>query len=343
MTKYIIQRILQAIPLLAIVAIIVFVLGSLSGNPFAYLAQDPRATEADRHLLMEKYGLNDSIPEQFVTWVFGDDWRMRDLNGDGEGETAGTRKGIIRGDFGDSISFRKPVSTVFAERIPSTILLTGTAFVVTIVFALAIGIYAAMRQYSLIDNIITSISFILFAMPVFLLALILVQIFAVQFQKWGLPSLPVQGMYDSRGNRSFDELLVHLILPVASLASISIAGYSRFIRATMLEVINSDYIRTARAKGLHERRVTFLHAFKNASLPLVTIVALDIPSLLAGATITETIFSWPGMGRAFIQSVQPADPPLLMAYTMMLALGVVTFQLFADILYSWLDPRIRFG
>jgi peptide/nickel transport system permease protein len=343
MSRFIMRRILQAIPLLFVVAIIVFCFSSLSGNPFDYLAQDPRATEADRHLLREKYGLNDPLPVQFVTWLIGDNWRMRDLNMDGEGETQGERRGILRGDFGDSLTFRKPVSTVFAERIPNTLLLMGTQFVVTIVFALGLGVFAALRQYSLFDNVLTTVSFVTFAMPVFLVALLLVQIFAVQFRKWGLPYLPVQGMYDPRGDRSADELIRHLILPVVSLAAINIAGYSRFIRAAMLEVINSDYIRTARAKGLSERRVTFLHALKNASLPLVTLIALDLPILIGGAVITETIFSWNGMGRAFIQSVQPADPPLLMAFVMMTAVGVILFQIVADIVYGWLDPRIRYA
>jgi peptide/nickel transport system permease protein len=352
MTKYVVQRLLQAIPLLILVSIVVFTLSFASGNPFAYLAQDPRARPEDKWLLEEKYGLHDSIPQQFITWLIGDDWRLRDLNMDGIGETPGVRQGILRGDFGESVvAFRgRPVSRIFSERMPNTLLLMGTQYVVTIVFALGIGILAAIRQYSFFDNAVTAVSFVLFAMPVFLVALLLVQIFAVQCQgflrslggdvSW---CLPVQGMYDVRGDRSFSDLLRHLVLPVVSLASINIAGYSRYIRSTMLEVINSDYIRTARSKGLSERRITFLHALKNASLPLVTIIALDIPFLLGGAVITETIFSWPGMGLAFINSVNPADPPLLMAFTVMTAVAVVTFQLVADILYSWLDPRIRYN
>lgn len=352
MTKYVVQRLLQAIPLLIIVTIVVFSLSFAGGNPFAYLAQDPRARPEDKFLLQEKYGLNDSVPVQFVTWLIGDDWRLRDLNMDGVGETPGERQGILRGDFGESVSaFRgKEVSRIFAERMPNTLILMVTQYVVTIVFALGIGILAAIRQYSWFDNMVTSVSFVLYAMPVFLVALLLVQVFAVQCREvlraiGGDPSicLPVQGMYDVRGDRSFDELLRHLILPVVSLAAINIAGYSRYIRSTMLEVINSDYIRTARSKGLTERRITFLHALKNASLPLVTIIALDIPFLLGGAVITETIFSWPGMGLAFISAVQPADPPLLMAFTVMTAVAVVFFQLVADVLYSWLDPRIRYN
>jgi peptide/nickel transport system permease protein len=343
MSRYVIQRILQAIPLLIITTVLVFVLAKASGDPLAYLAQDPRVTEQDRFTLREKYGLNDPLPVQFVTWLAGDDWRLRDMNMDGEGETYGEQQGILRGDFGESIRYRKPVLDVIGQFLPNTLILMITQYAVTIIFALSIGIFAALRQYSLADNVITSISFVLFSMPVFLLALLLVQVFAVQAKNAGLPYLPVQGMYDTRGDRSIDELISHLVLPVASLAAISIAGYSRFIRSTMLEVINSDYIRTARAKGLHERRVTFLHALKNAALPLVTIVALDIPFLLGGAVITETIFSWPGMGRVFIEAVGFPDPPLLVAFVIMTSLAVIFFQLFADLLYSWLDPRIRYN
>jgi len=175
MTKYVVQRVLQAIPLLIIVTIVVFTLSFAGGNPFAYLAQDPRATEADRHLLNEKYGLNDPIPQQFVTWLIGDDWRLRDLNNDGEGDTAGERQGIFRGDFGQSISFRKPVANVFAQRMPNTLILMVTQYVVTIIFAVSIGILAAIKQYSWFDNIVTGVSFILYSMPVFLVALLLVQ------------------------------------------------------------------------------------------------------------------------------------------------------------------------
>jgi peptide/nickel transport system permease protein len=150
-------------------------------------------------------------------------------------------------------------------------------------------------------------------------------------------------MYDVRGDRSIDELIRHLVLPVVSLATISIAGYSRYIRSTMLEVINSDYIRTARAKGLSERRVTMLHALKNASLPLVTLIGLDIPFLLGGAVITETIFTWPGMGSMYIEGLNFLDAPLIVAFVLMTAIAVVFFQLLTDIIYSWLDPRIRYS
>lgn len=343
MTQYIIRRLLQSIPLLILITVFVFVLLKTSGDPLAEILTDPRVTEADRILLRARYGLDDPMPLQFVHWLIGDDWYWRDIDGDGEVDEPGRRVGILRGDLGESIRYRKPVSQVINQFLPNTLILGTTAFVVEITLGLALGIFAALRQYSIADNIITAFAFITYSMPIFLIALILVQIFAVQFQKWGLPSLPVSGMYDPRGDQSFDELLRHLVLPVMSLAAINIAGYSRYIRAAMLEVINSDYIRTARAKGLGERRTIFLHALKNASLPLITLVGLNLPFILGGAVITETIFTWPGMGYMYINAIEQLDSSLLIAFVLLIAVFVVLFQLVADILYAWLDPRIQYS
>jgi peptide/nickel transport system permease protein len=346
MAKYVFGRVLQAIPLVCIITVVIFVLMKISGDPLAYLAEDPRAKPIDRAILRAKYGLDDPLVLQFVYWVVGDDGVQRpvDYNNDGEVDfvATGVRLGIIRGDFGDSIRFRKPVLQVIGQFLPNTLLLGATAFAVTIVASLAVGVYAALRQYSLADNIITGGTFITYSIPIFLLALILVQIFAIQFRRWGLPSLPVSGMYDPRGDNSVDELIRHMILPVASLALISIAGWSRYIRATMLETINSDYVRTARSKGISERRVIFLHALKNAALPLVTLIGLNLPFILSGAVITETIFSWPGMGYMYINALNQTDASLVVAFVLLLAIAVVSFQLLTDIVYAWLDPRIRY-
>ncbi|HEX2907793.1 MAG TPA: ABC transporter permease [Phototrophicaceae bacterium] len=346
MGKYIIQRVLQAIPLIFIVTLLIFILMKISGDPLAYLVQDPRVTERDRMLLRAKYGLDDPLTMQFVHWVFGDEGYERQLDTDQNGEfdttVVGERRGIIRGDFGESIRYRKPVTQVIGQFLPNTLLLGTTALVLTIVLALVIGVFAALRQYTLADNIITAGAFITYSMPSFLLALVLVQIFSIQFRRWGLPSLPVSGMYDPRGDQSIDELVRHMILPVATLALINIASWSRYIRSTMLEVISSDYIRTARAKGISERRVVFLHALKNASLPLVTLVGLNIPFILSGAVITETIFSWPGMGYMYINALDQFDAQLVVAFVLMLAIAVAFFQLLTDVIYAWLDPRIRY-
>jgi peptide/nickel transport system permease protein len=216
------------------------------------------------------------------------------------------------------------------------------AEIIIIVFSLAIGVFSALRQYSLADNIITAISFVGYSMPIFFIALVSMYLFAVQFKKWGLPALPTVGMFDPRVGKTPSQVVLHMILPITSIAVISIAGYSRYVRSQMLETMHQDYVRTARSKGLSERVVIFGHSLKNASLPLVTIIGLDIPLLLAGAVVTETIFAWPGMGRLFIDHVSRGDTPVVMGILMLVSVAVILFQLLTDITYAWLDPRIRY-
>jgi peptide/nickel transport system permease protein len=309
-----------------------------SGDPLATLGgrRPPRAE--DRERLRRQWGLDQPILIQYVYWLIGNDWTLIDRDGDGEPETPGERKGVLRGDFGDSLVTREPAIEVIAQRIPNTLILTVTAEIVILVFALVIGVYSAIRQYSWFDHIITGLSFIFYSMPIFWIALMLIYIFAVH-----LDLFPTVGMFEPEAGRTFGQVVWHLVLPVASLALISVAGYSRFVRSTMLEVINSDYIRTARAKGLSERPILFIHAFKNAALPLVTLVGLDMPTLLAGAVVTERIFAWPGMGRLFIDHLSRSDFPVLMGLLMMISVAVVIFQLLTDIAYTWLDPRIHYA
>lgn len=344
MGRYILRRTLQAIPLLAIIAVIVFFLLKLTGDPLSIMAQDPRVRERDRALLRAKFGLDEPVfPHQFVTWLIGDDWRLRDSDGDGVVDKPGGLKGILRLDFGNSFQYQRPVLEVVGTYLPNTLLLGFTAFTVTILVSLGIGIWAALRPYSTFDNVFTTIAFVTYSFPIFLIALLLVQVFAVWFKEWGLPYLPVQGMYSARGSRTVGDLAWHLVLPVTSLALIQIAGYSRYIRASMLEVVNSDYVRTARSKGLPERRVVLIHALKNASLPIVTLIGLDIPFILSGAVVTERIFGWPGMGQLFIGSLDVSDAPVLIFFVLMTAVAVVFFQLVTDVLYAVLDPRVRYS
>ena len=213
--------------------------------------------------------------------------------------------------------------------------------IITVGLALAIGVYSALRPYTLADNIITALSFILYSMPIFWIALSLLWIFSVTFKQAGLPYLPTVGMYEPGSPVTLLELLRHMIMPVLSLSLISVAGYSRYVRAALLEVINADYIRTAYSKGLSKRRILWSHALKNASLPLVTLIGLDLPFLLGGAVVTEQIFAWPGMGQLFVNSLDRADFPVLMGLLMLIAVLVVLFQIITDIVYAWLDPRIR--
>jgi len=338
MYKYIIRRVLQAIPLLLIISVVLFLLMQASGDPLATLGgrRPPRA--ADRERLRRQWGLDQPVLVQYVYWLIGNDWTLVDRDGDGAPDEPGARKGVLRGDFGNSLVTRQPALEVITERIPNTLILTVTAEIVIIALSLMVGVYSAIKQYSLFDHIITGLSFIFYSMPIFWIALMLMYIFAVH-----LDLFPTVGMYDPVVGRTFGQVAWHLVLPVTSIALISIAGYSRFIRSTMLEVITSDYIRTARAKGLRERSVLYVHAFKNAALPLVTLIGLDMPTLLAGAVVTERIFAWPGMGRLFVDHLSRADFPVLMGLLMMISVSVVVFQLLTDIVYTWLDPRIRFN
>jgi peptide/nickel transport system permease protein len=264
------------------------------------------------------------------------------MDGDGVAETQGTRKGVLRGDWGTSLVNRQPVTKVIRERLSNTLLLMVSAEVIIISGALIIGIYSALHQYTLFDNIITAATFVLYSMPVFFFALLTMYLFSVNFRKWGLPYLPTVGMFEPSVGQTPSQVAWHMVLPVATLSFGFIAGYSRYIRSTMLETLGQDYIRTAKAKGLPRPEVIYIHALKNASLPIVTLVALDLPFLLGGAIVTERIFGWPGMGRLFLDHVSRSDTSVVMGILMMIAVAVIVFQIIADVTYAWLDPRIRY-
>ncbi|HRQ24046.1 MAG TPA: ABC transporter permease [Anaerolineales bacterium] len=334
MINYIIRRILQAIPQLFIISILLFLLMQSFGDPVATLGARTPPKPEDKERLRRQLGLDQPMYVQYVVWLVGNDWMLIDMDGDGVGETPGKRRGVLRGDWGQSLVTRLPVTQMIAERLPNTLILMLTVEVIIIIFSLFIGVFSALKQYSFWDNLITTVSFVGYSMPVFWLALMMIYIFAVGFKRMGLPYLPTVG-------KTTMEVIRHMILPVATLSIISVAGYSRYVRSSMLEVLNQDYIRTARAKGLERWAVVSRHALKNASLPFVTLIGLDLPFLLAGAVVTERIFAWPGMGRLFLDHVARADFPVLMGILMLIAVAVVVFQLLTDIVYSFLDPRIR--
>ncbi len=337
MFKYILRRLLQAIPLLFFISLVLFLLMQATGDPISAMGERNPMSEQAKAELSRALGLDQPAIVQYVYWLIGNDWVI--VNERGE---YGKRKGVLRGDFGISFMTRRPALTTVVERLPNTLLLMGTAQVVIVVVSLVVGIVGAVRQYSALDNLLTGLAFVMYSVPVFLMAYLLMYVFAYAFRQWGLPYLPTGGMFDPRVGQTFEQVARHMVLPVLTISLISIAGYSRFIRSAMLEVIHSDYIRTARSKGIHERRVLFVHGFRNAALPFVTLIGLDLPFLLAGAVVTESIFSWPGMGRLYIDHLQRSDFPVLMCILMMISLAVVIFQILTDIVYSLLDPRIRF-
>jgi peptide/nickel transport system permease protein len=341
MTNYILRRLVQAIPQLFIISIILFMLMQAFGDPVATLGARTPPKPEDKERLRRMLGLDQPVYMQYLTWLVGNDWQKIDMDGDGVPEANGRRQGILRGDWVDSLVTRRPVLEMIGERLPNTLVLMITAEIVIISLSLAIGLYSALRPYSWIDNLITGLSFVGYSMPVFWLALMLMYMFAVNFRQWGLPYLPTVGMFDPAVGRTPGELVRHMILPVVTLAVISTAGYSRFVRSSVLEVLSQDYIRTARAKGVRSWFVVVRHALPNAALPFITLIGLDIPFLLAGAVVTERIFAWPGMGRLFLDHTERADFPMLMGILMLISIAVVVFQIITDVVYSLVDPRIR--
>jgi peptide/nickel transport system permease protein len=342
MTRYIIRRLLQAIPLLFFISLVLFILMQNMGDPIATMGGRKVTRAEDRIRLARQLGLDKPWYVQYVYWLVGNDWAKTDMDGDGVAETPGPRKGVLRGDWGISLVNRQPVTKVIGERMSNTLLLMITAEVIIILGALLIGIYSALHQYTAIDNIITATTFILYSMPVFFFALLMMYLFSVNFRRWGLPYLPTVGMFEPSAGQTPAQVAWHMVLPVATLSFGFIAGYSRYIRSTMLETLGQDYVRTAKAKGLPHPEVIYIHALKNAALPIVTLVALDLPFLLGGAIVTERIFGWPGMGRLFLDHVSRSDTAVVMGIMMMIAFAVIVFQIIADVTYAWLDPRIRY-
>lgn len=341
MTTYILRRLGQAVPQLLIISVILFALMQAFGDPVATLGARTPPKPEDKERLRRMLGLDQPTYIQYLTWLVGNDWQKIDMDGDGIPETPGQRRGVLRGDWGNSLVTRQPVLKMIGQRLPNTLILMITAEIVIVILSLVIGLYSALRPYSLIDNLLTGASFIGYSMPVFWLALMLMYIFAVNFRKWGLPYLPTVGMFEPAAGKTTSELIKHMILPVTTLSIISIAGYSRFVRSSVLEVLSQDYVRTARAKGVPALGIVLKHALPNAALPFITLIGLDIPFLLAGAVVTERIFAWPGMGRLFLDHTERADFPMLMGILMLISIAVVVFQIITDVVYSFVDPRIR--
>ena len=341
MLNFILRRLLQSIPQLLLISLILFLLMQAFGDPIASLGVRTPPRPEDRVRLRRQLGLDQPVYVQYLVWLVGNDWMKIDMDGDGVGETPGKRLGVLRGDLGNSLISKQPVIKLITERLPNTLLLMVTVEVVIIILSLVLGIYSAVRQYSFFDNLVTAFSFVGYSMPIFLIALLSMYLFSIDFKRWGLPYLPTVGMFDPQVGRTPGQIALHMILPILSLSIISIGGYSRYVRSSMLEVLGLDYIRTARAKGLRQIVVIARHALRNATLPFVTLIGLDIPFLLAGAVVTESIFAWPGTGRLFVERTAQSDFPVLMGILMMTAIAVIIFQLLTDITYSFLDPRIR--
>lgn len=319
MWSYLLRRFFQALFTLLIITVLCFLLTRFSGDPIAQYANNPRMSAEDKAALRERLGLNQPLYVQYFKWL-----------------------GLaVQGDLGQSFFAKQPVADLIQQRLTNTMILMLCAEVFTVSFALLLGIISAVKQYSFVDNLITTFSFIGFSIPIFFSALGLMLIFAVQFKEWGLPYLPTGAAVWDKSDPV--EYIKNLILPVSALVLVNTAGYSRFVRTSILEVLGQDYIRTARAKGLTSRAVLFKHALRNAALPLVTIVGLDIPFLLGGAIVTESVFSWPGMGRLFWEYAQRSDYPVVLGILLVISTAVVLLTIVTDVIYTFVDPRIKLG
>lgn len=310
-------------PLLLLISIILFyILHEAPGGPLAPYLQNPRITAADVARLKHNFGIDRPIYVQYGAWLGH----------------------VLHGDLGWSTSESQPVATAILERMPATLLLMGSSFVLSLLVGLAFGVLSAIKPYSIADYALTTFAFVGQSMPVFWFALMLQLAFAVVgFTGFGYHvALPSAGMCANDPCDASDVAL-HLILPTIVLSLLYIATWSRFMRSSMLEVVRADYMRTAAAKGLSPAAVVMKHGFRNALVPVVTIIALSMPGLVAGAVITEKIFAWPGMGQLFYNALTQFDFSLLMGYLMMVSALVVLFNLLADLAYAWLDPRVSYG
>jgi len=373
MTKFVIRRVLQAIPVLFGITVVVYgILLAAPGGPTAKFANNPKMTNEAKEKFKEAWGLDQPIPIQYCRW-------MGFCNPAAEGtilgslptpaaflgptglpnvlpeSLSGSSNGVLHGDFGFSINSGERVSDRIARAALPTLILVSIAMFIWLSFAIVVGVYAAIHKYSVFDTVTTIFSYVGFAMPTFWLGIMLIFIFSGP----GLNILPASGMTETRASPPFGsdsywtyfgsntlaalaDIGKHLILPVITLVVVSIAGDTRFVRASMLESLGQDYVRTAKAKGLPARTVNFKHALRNALLPVITNIGLEIPFLFTGAIVTETIFSWPGIGKLTIDATREFDYPILMGVLLVTSLLTVLGNLLADIAYGIADPRIKY-
>jgi peptide/nickel transport system permease protein len=331
--------------MLFLLSIVLFALVNIApGGPLAGHGRSRHVNPEKAEQLKRQFGLDKPLPVQYLVWLIGNDWMKVDADGDGVAESYGQRKGILRGDFGFSFQTRQPVLEEIGQRLPNTIYLMSTTLLIVALIAIPVGVLSAVKQYSIFDIVVTTLSFMGQAIPEFWLGMILILVFYAWLKNpvTGEPLLPPGGMQTLDADFNLWDRIQHLILPVTMGMVGWVAWYSRFLRAGMLDVIHQDYVRTARAKGLSERLVMYRHALKNALIPLVTIFALDIPYIFAGSLYVELIFSWPGMGRLYYQSATKRDYPMLMAILIIASGVTVIANLLADIAYGLLDPRVRY-
>ena len=318
MGRYLLRRLLIAVPSLLGISIVLFaVLALAPGDPFGDLASNPNVPPEVAAGLRAKFGLNDPIAFRYVHWLAA----------------------MLHGDWGFSFVSRMDVDTLIAQRLPATLFIIGSSQILALLIALPVGVYSAVRPYSVFDQIANLLAFVGFSLPTFFTGLLFILLFSI-YLDW----LPFVFRTDlgATGWQWYWEEFKQAVMPIAVLALVQAASWTRYVRSSVLEVIRLDYVTTARAKGLPERLVIAKHVVRNALIPVVTLVALQMPALFGGAIVTEQIFRIPGIGSLLISSILANDTPVIMAVTFVFACLVILFNLIADVLYGWLDPRIAY-
>lgn len=316
MARHLFRRIAQSILLLVVISVLAYaILVIMPGGPLAAYLEDPDVRPEDIERLERQLGIDQPILVQYFRWLLK----------------------FVQGDWGFSFSSKLPVLKLVASRLWNTVYLMGTAMLLALIVAVPVGIISAVKQYSIIDYLATALAFFGLSMPTFWLGLLLIILFAVT---WSL--LPAGGMATIGQPFSLADHLRHLILPCSTISIVTTGIYVRYLRASMLEVLNQNYMLVARGKGLTERRVILGHGFRNAAIPFITIVTLQLPRLFTGAVVTEAIFAWPGMGRLFWDAALARDYPVLMGVITISAILVMLSNLLADLLYAYTDPRVRY-
>ena len=323
MLSYLLRRVLATIPVVIGVTLVTFVVMHIAAGSYVPgLDLNPNLKPEDEVMIKKYLGLDRPLHEQYLTWIAG----------------------VAHGDFGRSMIDGSLVSRHIGDRLPNTLELTVTAILMGVLISIPLGVTGALRRGSKLDHALTTLSVGGFAVPGFWLGLMLILVFSVQLQAWGMPFLPSGGVVTpGTGGGDLLDRIIHLILPATVLSFVYLSIWSRFTRSSMLEVLAQDYVRTARAKGMSERRVVYLHALRNAVIPLVTLVGLELPSLVAGGLVVEVVFSWPGIGKLLYERALATDYSTVLGITMFAALLVVLGNLLADVLYALLDPRIRYA
>jgi peptide/nickel transport system permease protein len=313
--RYLARRLLLLVPVLGGVSVVIFLVLHLSPGDPAEIMLGSQATKEDLVRLREQMGLNEPLPVQYVRWLGH----------------------VARGDLGRSLWMKRPVLPEVLQRLKATLLLTATALVLSTAAGLALGVASAAWPRSLLDRVSAAASLFGASMPSFWLGIVLMVVFAL----W-LGWLPASGMFAPYGGGDARDLATHLVLPALTLAAASVTIVARLTRAAMLESLGQDYIRTARAKGVAERFVVLRHGLKNALIPIVTVIGVQAGYLLGGAVLTETVFAWPGVGTLMVQGILARDFPLVQGCVLVVALSFALVNLGVDLLYAWLDPRIRY-